>query len=167
MQLLRRGTDALHRGEIPRATQLLKRAHQLRPENPDAALNLGGAYILAKRFARAVEILKPLSTREPENPMVWVNLGAAYLGNPVLARDREHEQAIGAFKMAYKLDPATPHVAYNLGLIYRDRDEREAALRWFRRALQADPLDRDARSHIEKIKRDTTDHGSRTSEAED
>ena len=149
--LLRRGTQALQDRELDKAIQLLERAYQLDPENEDAALNLGGAYVLSKKHAQALSILEPLSEREPENPMVWTNLGAAYLGNPVLARDQDQRRAIAAFERAIELNPVTPHVAYNLGLIYRDRKENREALYWFRRAVQADPNDQDARRYVKRL----------------
>jgi tetratricopeptide (TPR) repeat protein len=149
--LLAQGTHALQNGEISIATRLLERAHQLDPENVDAALNLGGAYILSRKFARAVAILEPLSERDPDNPMVWTNLGAAYLGNPVLARAEEQGRAIAAFERALAINSTTPNVAYNLGLIYLDRQENGMALHWFRQALQTDPNDRDARNYIVQL----------------
>ena len=149
--LLTAGTQALQKGEIAKATKYLEQAHHLHRENPDAALNLGGAYILSKKFAKAVAILEPLSERDPDNPMVWTNLGAAYLGNPVLAKDEEQQRAIVAFEQALALNPATPNVAYNLGLIYVDRQDKEQALHWFRQALKANPNDRDAKKYIEQL----------------
>jgi tetratricopeptide (TPR) repeat protein len=149
--LLRQGTRALHDGELDKAIQLLERARQLDLENVDAALNLSGAFILSKKHAQALSILEPLSEREPDNPMVWTNLGAAYLGNPVLARDQDQRRAIAAFEQAIELNPVAPHVAYNLGLIYRDRKESTEALYWFRRAVQADPNDQDARRYVERL----------------
>ena len=65
-------------------------------------------------------------------------------------------RAIAAFERAIELNPATPNVAYNLGLIHRDRDEVDKALYWFQRALQTNPNDGDARSHIEKLRYDGT-----------
>ena len=149
--LLQDGTQALHRGQVAQAIRLLERAHRLAPEDPDAALNLGGACILRKKFAQAIAVLEPLSERDPHNPMVWTNLGAAYLGNPVLARDADQRRAIAAFEKAIALAPAAPNVAYNLGLIYRDRQEIAQALHWFRRALQANPNDRDAGAYIRRL----------------
>ncbi len=156
-ELLRQGTEALHMGHTAEAVRLLERAHRLDQENADVALNLGGAYILSQQFTKAVSILEPLSERDAHNPMVWTNLGAAYLGNPVLARDQDQRRAIAAFETALDLNPATPNVAYNLGLIYRDRDETDQALHWFRRALQTNPDDRDAHSLIEKLSRGNGD----------
>ena len=149
--LLREGTQALQRGKTSTAIPLLEQAQQLEPENSDVILNLAGAYILTKKFKQAAALLEPLSQREPNNPMVWTNLGAAYLGNPILARDEHHEKAINAFKQAIKIDPKAPHVAYNLGLIYRDRKEYVDAIHWFKQALTSNPADKDAQRYIDQL----------------
>lgn len=156
-ELLERGTKALQRGQVSTATQFLEQAHKLDPHNPDLLLNLSGAYILSKKFKQAVEVLEPLSDRQPSNPMVWTNLGAAYLGNPVLATDEKQQRAIGAFKLAITLDPKAPNVAYNLGLIYRDRQEKEEAIHWFEQALKVNPKDKDARRYIEQLSNQNDD----------
>ena len=152
--LLREGTHALQRGKVELAVELLERAYRLEVDNVDVTLNLAGAYILAKKFRGAVELLEVLVKREPHNPMIWTNLAAAYLGNPVLAKDEDHAQAIAAFKKALELDPVTPNVAYNLGLIYVDRQENDQALYWFKRAVAANPQDRDARNYLKKLSDD-------------
>ena len=151
--LFRRGTELLQRGEMSKAVQLLQRAHQLEPLHVDTAINLSGAYILTKKFKKAVEILEPLSRTESDHVMLWTNLGAAYLGNPILARDEEQHQAIDAFKRALNLNPNAPNVAYNIGLIYRDRREYDKSVYWFEQAIKVNPNDKDARSLIERIQK--------------
>ncbi len=150
---LRRGSGLLRDGKTKEAVRLLEKAHKLDPENFDAALNLAGAYILSKQFKSAVPILETLSEVEPHNGMVWTNLGAAYLGNPILAKDEQQQLAIDAFTKAYEINPATPNVAYNLGLVYRDRQEYETAILWFKRAIQANPNDQDARRSVERLEK--------------
>jgi tetratricopeptide (TPR) repeat protein len=149
--LFRRGSEMLHRGKIERALQLLERAHQLNPDHVDTAVNLSSTYILTKKFPKAVDILEPLVEKQPDQAMLWTNLGAAYLGNPILARDEEQKKAIAAFERALTIDPLAPSVAYNIGLIYRDRGEKEKAIQWFTQALQANPHDRDARALIDRL----------------
>ena len=153
--LLQAGTQALQQGQVAKAIKLLIQARELDEENGDATLNLAGAYILAKKFKEAVNLLEPLSRQEPHNAMVWTNLGAAYLGNPVLAKDEEQRQAIVAFKKALEINPVAPNVAYNIGLIYLGRKENDKALLWFKRAVQANPADRDARNYIKKLSDET------------
>ena len=150
--LFQRGSELLHRGKVNDAVPLLQKAHTLNPDHFDASLNLSGAYILTKKFKRAVSLLEQLRKQAPNNVMVWTNLGAAYLGNPVLARDEEQLQAIAAFKQALQLDPVAPNVAYNIGLIYRDRREYDLAIAWFEQAVQANPHDQDARNLIKDLR---------------
>ena len=145
------GTRLLHKGKAAEAAVLLEQAHSLQPEHGDATINLSGAYILSGKFKQAVALLEPLSDREPDNAMVWTNLGAAYLANPVLARDQEQQLAIAAFKRALAIRPAAPSVAYNLGLIYRDRQESKKAIKWFRQAIRDNPNDQHARQKLDKL----------------
>jgi tetratricopeptide (TPR) repeat protein len=151
--LFRRGSELLHRGKINEAVTVLQKAHSLNPDHFDASLNLSGAYILTKKFKQAAALLDMLREKAPNNVMVWTNLGAAYLGNPVLARDEEQLKAITAFEEALAIDPIAPNVAYNIGLIYRDRRQYEMAIAWFKRALQANPNDKDAQNLIDKLHR--------------
>ena len=150
--LFRRGSELLHRGKINDAVPILQEAHSLDPNHFDAALNLSGAYILTKKFKQAVALLEKLRQQAPNNVMVWTNLGAAYLGNPVLARDEEQLQAVAAFKQALAIDPLALNVAYNIGLIYRDRREFDLAISWFEQAVQANPHDEDAHNLIKKLR---------------
>lgn len=150
--LFQQGTELLHQGKAAQAVPYLKQAHEQQPLHVDAAINLSGAYILTKKFSKAVAILEPLSQQVPDHAMIWTNLGAAYLGNPVLAREKDQRQAIEAFKKALEINPVAPNVAYNLGLIYRDRKEIEQAIHWFRRAVQANPNDRDARILLRRLR---------------
>ncbi len=148
---LRRGSAYLRDGKPKDAERLLQKAYKMNPDDFDVALNLSGAYILTQQFKRALPILEQLSEKHPENVMVWTNLGAAYLGNPILAKEEQQQLAISAFAKAYELNPATPNVAYNLGLVYRDRKEIDTAVSWFKRALQANPKDQDARRLIDQL----------------
>ena len=150
--LFRRGSELLHRGKVNDAVTILQKAHALKPEHFDTSLNLSGAYILTKKFKQAAALLETLREQAPRNAMIWTNLGAAYLGNPILARDEEQLQAIAAFEQALALDPIAPNVAYNIGLIYRDRRDYDMAITWFQRALQANPNDQDARNLITKLR---------------
>jgi tetratricopeptide (TPR) repeat protein len=150
-ELFGQGTKLLHQNEPRRAAPLLEKAHDLNPDHIDAALNLGGALILLGRFRDAVDLLKDVTKREPNNPMAWTNLGAAYLGNPVLARDEQQLQAISAFRRALKIHSTAPSVAYNIGLIYRDRHQWKNAAFWFQKALKNNPDDKDAEMLYKKM----------------
>lgn len=148
---LLQGTQLLSQRKPMDALPFLERAHKLKPDNPDAALNLGGAYIMAGRHKLAVSVLEQAVARTPDNAQLWINLGAAYLGNPITATDERQQRALAAFNRALEIDPLARSVAYNIGLIHRDRGEIELAVAAFRRAVLADPYDRDARRMLEKL----------------
>jgi tetratricopeptide (TPR) repeat protein len=147
-----RGTRLLGRGKVNEALPLLERAHRLQPDHFEAALNLGGAYLMAKRFKLAVPILETLVEAHPEEAQAWVNLGAAYLGNPVLASDEQQRKALDAFQRAIMIDPYARNVEYNIGLIHRDRGEIDPAIQAFERAVRIDPNDEDARRLIARLR---------------
>jgi tetratricopeptide (TPR) repeat protein len=150
-RLSNRGAVYLQDGESEKALPLLRRAHELLPEDVAIAINLAGAYILQGRHEAAIPILERALAHEPENEMLWTNLGAAYLGNPILATDEQQRAAIEAFERAIEIDPLAPNVHYNLGLIHRDRGEDEQAIHRFRQAIQANPHDRDARRALQRL----------------
>jgi protein O-GlcNAc transferase len=149
--LLRRGTELLQRGRAQEAIHPLELAHQLQPDDPNAAHNLSSAYLLSGRFKKAAPLVEKLLAADPENAQLWLNRGAAALGNPVLATDEQQREAIAAFTRALELDPAIPNAAYNIGLVYRDRGETAQAIHWFQRTIQINPRDTDAQKMIARL----------------
>jgi tetratricopeptide (TPR) repeat protein len=149
---INRGAQLLAQGHAAEALELFEALYQQHPTNVAVLINLGGACILNKQFKRAIPVLQAAANLEPDNPMIWTNLGAACLGNPVLATDEQQLQAIAAFERALEINPAAPNVAYNIGLIYRDRGEHHQAMVYLERALQANPGDRDARRLLDNLR---------------
>lgn len=145
---LSKGTLLLKAGKHQQALAPLEAAYAADPDHFDVAFNLAGAYILNKKFEQSAEILEKLTEADPENPEIWQNLGAAYLGNPVLATETNQLRAVDAFVHALNLKPTMPNVAYNIGLIHKDRREWQAAFKWFEIAVKTDPEDRDAKYWI-------------------
>jgi tetratricopeptide (TPR) repeat protein len=150
-QLFKIGTNLLHKGQTKASIQYLENANAIQPSDLDCAINLSGAYILSKKFRQAVALLEPITEENPGTAMIWINLGAAYLGNPFLAGEDQQKKAIAAFERALEIDPAAPSVAYNIGLIYRDRKEYDMAFYWFNVAVDHNPKDEDARRQLNKI----------------
>jgi tetratricopeptide (TPR) repeat protein len=146
-----RGTRLLQESKPKEALPLLKRAHEIRPDEVNAALNLASAYILLGRYKLAVPVLEEALKYEPANAQLWINLGAAYLGNPVLASDEQQLKAMASFRRALQVDPFAPSAAYNIGLIHIDRNEREQAIAAFRLAAKSDPGDLDAKRLLKKL----------------
>lgn len=149
--LLVEGTRLLNSGDTAKAAAHLEEALRLLPDNPDAAINLGGAYILQRRHNKAVQVLEAASKRHPEHVMLWINLAAAYLGTLEISGPQQQAGAIRAFEQALALDPRAPHVHYNLALIYHDQGDLDQARGAFRLALETNPDDRDAQHWLRRL----------------
>lgn len=123
------------------------------PEDPDVAINVGGAYILQRKWTRAVKALSKAANAHPENTMLWINLGAAHLGTLESSGPKQQEKAIAAYQHALQNDPMAPNVHYHLGLIYKERGELMRASAFFQRAIEVNPTDRDAARWLERLDR--------------
>ncbi|MCY3710609.1 MAG: tetratricopeptide repeat protein [Caldilineaceae bacterium] len=121
------------------------------PDDPDIAINMGGALILQRKWAKAVKILKKAVDASPENVLLWTNLAAAYLGRLETSGPKHQARAIAAYEKALWIDPATPNVHYHLGLIYKQQGNLSRSSAMFQRALEINPNDRDARYWMEKL----------------
>ena len=150
-QLLLESARHLQQNEPKEAELLLEPLYAADPGNLDAAINLGGAYILQRKWSKAVDVLRSATSAHPENAMLWVNLAAAELGQLETAGPQHQEKAMAAYAKALELDPGAPNVNYQLGLIHKERGELDEAAAMFRKALQVNPADRDARLWLDRI----------------
>lgn len=121
------------------------------PDDPDIAINMGGALILQRKWTKAVEILHKAVDASPENVLLWTNLAAAYLGRLETSGPKHQARAIAAYEKALRIDPSTPNVHYHLGLIYKQQGNLSRSSAMFQRALEINPNDRDARYWMEKL----------------
>jgi Flp pilus assembly protein TadD len=152
---MRQAAALLSGGDGKNAIPLLERCQTLRPDDVNVLLNLGGAYILAGKHRRAVPILEKAAGLAPDNPSVWSNLAAAYLGKLVTSNQDGQDRALDAYRQVVALDAAYPNVHYNMGLIYVDRRDWNAAYEAFSRALEHNPYDQDAqhmRHRVDEIR---------------
>jgi tetratricopeptide (TPR) repeat protein len=152
---MRQAAILLSGGKGKDAIPLLERCLDLYPHDVNVLTNLGGAYILAGKHYHAVPLLERATELAPDNPAVWSNLAAAHLGKLVTSTRTKQELALAAYARVIELDPAYPNVHYNMGLIYVDRRDWDAAFDAFSRAIDTNPLDKDAylmRDRVDEIR---------------
>ena len=133
------------------AVDLLRPWHARHPTHPELAINLGGAYILQRKWDMAVGVLEAAAQAHLDNSMLWTNLAAAYLGALETASPQRQSQAIAAYEQALIADPQAPHAHYHLGLIYVEQRAWAQAQRYFQEALAVQPQDRDAQRWLNRI----------------
>ncbi len=139
------------------AVSLLLPLFQQASTHPDVAINLGGAYILQRKWDKAVRVLKAAAETHPHNAMLWMNLGAAQLGRLELSGPKQQVEAIVSFERALEADPFTANAHYQLGLILKDQGDLPGAASYFAQALKVQPADRDARYWLDRITKITQD----------
>jgi protein O-GlcNAc transferase len=150
-QALNESAILLRQNRPAEAIRLLEPLYAQVPTQVDVAINLGGAYILQRKWNRAVAVLSKAVAEHPEHVMLWVNLAAAQLGNLETAGPKHQARAIAAYERALALDPKTPNVHYHLGLIYKERNDLAQAAYYFEQALAVAPQDRDAQYWLNQI----------------
>jgi tetratricopeptide (TPR) repeat protein len=150
-QALQESARLLQANRPAEAIELLEPLHRQAPAHADVAVNLGGAYILQRKWNRAVRVLSRAAETHPHNSMVWMNLAAAHLGPLETAGPEQQRRAIAAYEQVLAIDPQTPNVYYHLGLIYKERGELEQAAAYFREALVVAPHDRDAQRWLDQV----------------
>ncbi len=156
-QALNESARLLNANRPSEAARILEPLYKSYPHDPDVAINLGGAFILQRKWKRASDLLKKATERHPQNVMLWVNLAAALLGTLQTAGPKQQQSAIVAYERALALDPKAPNVHYHLGLIYKEQGNLKQAVAHFQRAVEVNPGDQDARqwlSRIEQIQRE-------------
>jgi tetratricopeptide (TPR) repeat protein len=130
---MRQASILLSSGKAKAAVPLLERCFELRPDDVNVLTNLGGAYILVERHQRAVPLLEKAAELAP------------YLGKLVTSTHARQENALRAYRRVIEIDASYPSAHYNMGLIFVDRRDWQAAQDAFSRALEVNPHDKDAK----------------------
>ncbi|MBU2567857.1 MAG: tetratricopeptide repeat protein [Elusimicrobia bacterium] len=63
----------------------------------------------------------------------------------------KYDEAVEEFKKALKVNPGSPEIFYNLGLVYESRNKPEEAIKMYKKALAIDPKYKLAKQHYEKL----------------
>jgi len=108
-------------------------ACSLRPNSPDAYLNLGICSYQLGRLDSAIDYYQKCIACQPKNASALINLGAAY------EAQQKYYDAIRAYKSALECDARQPVVHVNLGTIYLKQGRFPAAMNSFELAIQMDP----------------------------
>ncbi len=150
-RVLQESARLLQHNRPAEAVEKLTPLYERLPAHPDVAINLGGAYILLRKWNRAVRVLRHAAESHPENAMLWTNLAAAELGRLETAGPQQMAQALAAYEQALAADPQVPNVHYQMALIYKEQGALQQAIASFQLALAVNPADRDARYWLERL----------------
>ncbi|MBI4574233.1 MAG: tetratricopeptide repeat protein [candidate division NC10 bacterium] len=100
-------------GQVAESNRLLKKAHDLVPESPQANLLLGGQHLRDGRYAEALEALSKVTAGDATNARAWRLMGEAHVGlgqaqEAIAALDRAVALGLDEAEVLYPLVTALP-----------------------------------------------------------
>ena len=122
------------RKDYPKAIASFQAAKELAPRDPSANSALADALRLGGRTPEAIDGYRSALALDPDDPGVMNNL--AYL---LLDGDGKIEEAQSLAERAVQKDPANPHFADTLGLVYLKKKLWDSALHVFQNLAQKYP----------------------------
>lgn len=137
-----RGLSLIPLGRLDEAEKEFTTAGELDPNLAESYNMLGTLMLKRGRAAEAVPVLQRALAIRPNLTAAQFALGTAY------GVQEKSLEAIAAFEATLKLDPKHAGAMNNLGLMAFTRGDREAAKQWFRKALEVDAANPEARRNL-------------------
>ncbi|MBI4617540.1 MAG: tetratricopeptide repeat protein [Planctomycetes bacterium] len=143
--LKNRANARFHRGaagDLDLAISDLLRAIQVTPEDAEAHLLLGAAFVRAGKETAALDEFSRAIVLEPQNARAYYNRGSLYLSHQNAVRARAD------FLQAADADPTYPLPRLALGHLANASGDSVGALAWYREAAKAAPANADAHNYL-------------------
>ena len=134
--LVNAGAKALEEGRLEEAEEALVEATEIKPDGPEAWINLAAVYSKQDKKAEAIAAYEKALALNTENEVVQYNLAVTYhqLGREakVAGDSAKHTELLGKAETLYKAylekKPDDPAVLNNLASLYQERGD-EAQMR--------------------------------------
>ncbi len=147
------GVVLYYRGTFEAAAKLISEAIALKPDYPEAYNNLGLTYSRMNRSEEAVQAFQKAIELDPAMAEVYNNLGFHF------HTKLKFDQAIEMFRIALHRQGDFSEAYSNLGnSLYRLRQHDKALGAW-KRALEIDPMNRNAQRSLRMFDQKTGDIG--------
>lgn len=127
------GTVLYEQGRITEAADYYRKAIQLKPDWPDAYLNLGIIYLDQQNYKEATKCMLAYVKLKPGSAKAYYSLGVA------LTRQEKYKDALVYYSQALEIDPTYAEAHHNMGVIYQLLDQYDKAVAHYRAALKINP----------------------------
>jgi tetratricopeptide (TPR) repeat protein len=155
------GGELFNQGRIDEALPELQefvRLESWKAEAIPARTMIGRAFMIGKRWPEAAEELQlVLTMTNPASDAHAIALG--YLADTILNEER-FDEAIAYYRAFLALRPSDPGGVINLGIALAQTGRSREAADAFRRALQIDPANINARRNLELVEEEMRDRRS-------
>jgi TonB family protein len=126
-------SEAYSRGDYVTATNLLRRATSMVPQNSNAWNQLGRALMAMNELDAAASAFETAIQNDPASRDAYNNLGLAYW------RQRKYEEAATQFSKQIVINPQDHYAHRNLGMMFRDQKKCGDAMPELQKALAITP----------------------------
>ncbi|MFZ0136910.1 MAG: TonB family protein [Candidatus Sulfotelmatobacter sp.] len=126
-------SEAFSRGDYETATNLLRRATSVAPQNSNAWNELGRALMAMNELDAAANAFETSIQKDPASRNAYNNLGLVYW------RQRKYEQATAQFSEQIVINPQDHYAHRNLGMMLRDQKKCSDAMPELQKALAITP----------------------------
>jgi Tfp pilus assembly protein PilF len=142
VELFKRGTEYLVKGEAAKSIPLFLKARQINPDDEEVNFNLGYAFSRLGRTNEAIQCYTESLRIYPDYVEAHNNLGNLYVGL------REYDKATEQFTAALRVTPDHAAALNNLGKCLAAQGKTEESIAQFSQALQVDPSYLEARYNL-------------------
>jgi tetratricopeptide (TPR) repeat protein len=129
--ILRRGTQMIDGGQLPRALALFQDYCNQKPQEPSGYFWMGVCYDEMKNYTAAVQAYRDALARAEQSTMDSAEI-RTNLGNALL-KQNEIDQAIASYTRALEINPLYGLAELNLGRAFLAKQDFQAALSAFDR----------------------------------
>jgi tetratricopeptide (TPR) repeat protein len=142
------GLSRREQGRMPEALAALQKANELSPIKPDRRFWLGATYLSLKNDAEArteFQKVAELDSTSTLGAIARQRLGFYYL------LDKQYDDAIRVLEASVVIDPKQVQSWVWLGQANQNAGNRTRAVDAYRKALELDPANRDAKKGLEQL----------------
>ena len=132
-QLSRQADEAIARGDLKGATELLKQIVQERPDLSQPRLNLGQVLQLQGRADEAISVFQETAEKFPQEALAQFNLGTAR------EMSGELDAAAASYREALRLKPDYADAFFCLGFLLKKQNDARGAAEVLRQAVSTNP----------------------------
>ena len=144
--LLFSGADAHYRGDLSTAAAAFEAALRMEPGNSFARNQLGLVYAKQHEFNRAMDQFQQVAAMESDNTFARLWIGILYL------QEGDLDRAFGSFTELLAIDEKNADACYFVGTIYYVRRNLPEAIRYLKRARDADSQEPETHYRLARLK---------------
>ncbi|MFH1688985.1 MAG: tetratricopeptide repeat protein [Candidatus Eisenbacteria bacterium] len=144
-QLLADGIEKFRRGDFEGAIEAFKRVTELDPENAQAFISVGSAYMRMERLTEAANAFRRASVLAPDDATARVGLAQVHKLNA------KPDNALEELVAALELDPENADAHYTRAMIYQELGDLDLELESLVATTAVDPRNSQAQSRVADI----------------